>query len=136
MAGFTPKIPLIPSSVDGFYALTQNLRENTKQSLKMLVLTSPGERIMDPLFGVGAREYLFENLTDGLYRTFKARLNDQVARYLPIVDIIEVRFVDRNKNIVTDIAMESHTLAIQIKYSITNLNIYDSLFIEDITIGS
>jgi len=135
MAGFTPKIPLIPSSVDGFYALTQNLRENTKQSLKMLVLTSPGERIMDPLFGVGAREYLFENLTDGLYRTFKARLNDQVARYLPIVDIIEVRFVDRNKNIVTDIAMESHTLAIQIKYSITNLNIYDSLFIEDITIG-
>ena len=136
MAGFTPKIPLIPSSVDGFYALTQNLRENTKQSLKMLVLTSPGERIMDPLFGVGAREYLFENLTDGLYRTFKARLNDQVARYLPIVDIIEVRFVDRNKNIVTDIAMESHTLAIQIKYSITNLNIYDSLFIEDITTGS
>jgi len=136
MAGFTPKIPLIPSSVDGFYALTQNLRENTKQSLKMLVLTSPGERIMDPLFGVGAREYLFENLTDGLYRTFKARLNDQVARYLPIVDIIEVRFVDKEKNIVTSVTMESHILAIQIKYSITNLNIYDSLFIEDITIGS
>ena len=136
MAGFTPKIPLIPSSVDGFYALTQNLRENTKQSLKMLVLTSPGERIMDTLFGVGAREYLFENLTDGLYRTFKARLNDQVARYLPIVDIIEVRFVDKEKNIVTSVTMESHILAIQIKYSITNLNIYDSLFIEDITIGS
>ena len=136
MAGFTPKIPLIPSSIDGFYALTKNLRENTRQSLKMIVLTSPGERIMNPLFGVGARRYLFENFTEGLYRTFKARLNDQVARYLPIVKIIEVNFLDNGKNVVGNAAMESHVLSIEIKYSITNLNIYDSLFIEDITIGS
>ena len=63
MSGFTPKVPLHVSSKDGFYALTQNLRQNTKQSLKMIVLTAPGERIMNPLFGVGLRNYLFENFT-------------------------------------------------------------------------
>lgn len=135
MPGFTPKIPLIPSSTDGFYALTPNLRENTKQSLKMIVLTSPGERMMNPLFGVGARQFLFENFTEGLYRTFKARVIDQVAIYLPIVEIIDINFFDTGKNVITNASMESHVLSIEIKYSITNLNIYDSLFIEDITIG-
>jgi len=135
MPGFTPKIPLIPSSKDGFYALTQNLKENTKQSLKMIVLTSPGERVMNPLFGVGARNYLFENFTQGLYRTFKAKLNEQVSLYLPIVNIVDVNFVAPNKNVILNAAMEAHILSIEINYTITNLNIHDTLFIEDITIG-
>jgi|2_EtaG_2_1085320.scaffolds.fasta_scaffold46587_2 hypothetical protein len=135
MSGFTPKIPLVPSPTDGFYALTENLRENTKQSLKMIVLTSPGERIMNPLFGVGARQFLFEQFSENMYRTFQSNLTTQVKRYLPIVEIIEVQFFDTNKEEVANSSAEVNVLAIEIKYAITNLNIFDSLFIEDISIG-
>ena len=46
MSGLSLKLPVNISPVDGFYSLTKDLKENTKQSLKMIVLTSPGERIM------------------------------------------------------------------------------------------
>jgi len=135
MPGFTPKIPLAPSSIDGFYGLTKNLVENTKQSLKMIVLTSPGERVMNPNFGVGIRHLLFENFSDNLYRSFKGRLNRQIELYLPIVEILGVSFLDANKNILDASSPASNVLAIEIKYSITNMNIFDSLFIENISIG-
>jgi len=135
MSGFTPKVPLYVSPKDGFYGLTQNLRENTKQSLKMIVLTAPGERIMNPLFGVGLRRYLFENYSKNLDRTFQARLNDQVERYLPLVKIVDVKFLNSEKENSATSTMDPNILAIEINYAITNLNIYDSLFIEDITTG-
>ena len=59
MAGFAPKLPLARDTGDGF-ALIKNFENMIKQNLKMLVLTSPGERIMIPDFGVGLRRYLFE----------------------------------------------------------------------------
>jgi phage baseplate assembly protein W len=135
MSGFTPKVPLYVSSTDGFYALTQNLRENTKQSLKMIVLTAPGERIMNPLFGVGLRRYLFENYSKNLARSFQAKLNEQVERYLPLVKIIDVKFLNSERENSANSAMDPNILAIEINYAITNLNVYDSLFIEDITTG-
>ena len=135
MPGFTPKVPLHASPKDGFYALTQNLRENTKQSLKMIVLTSPGERVMNPLFGVGVRRYLFENYSKNLFRSFQAKLNEQVERYLPIVNIMDVKFLNSERESSANSSMDSNILAIEISYAITNLNIYDSLFIEDITTG-
>mgnify|MGYP003354002300 CR=1 FL=1 len=33
-----------------------------KQNFKILLLTNPGERVHFPKFGVGLRNYLFENL--------------------------------------------------------------------------
>jgi len=51
------------------------------------------------------------------------------------VEIIEVQFFDTNKEEVANSSAEVNVLAIEIKYAITNLNIFDSLFIEDISIG-
>tara|TARA_Y100000590_G_scaffold463283_1_gene629652 strand:+ start:1489 stop:1899 length:411 start_codon:yes stop_codon:yes gene_type:complete len=135
MSGFTPKVPLQLSPTDGFYSLTENLRENTKQSLKMIVLTTPGERIMNPLFGVGVRQYLFENYSENMFRSFQARLNDQVKKYLPLVNIINVNFLNSQREDSSNSSLDPNILAIEINYAITNLNIYDSLFIEDTTIG-
>ena len=59
--GLSPVIPLQKDSVDGFYVLTKTLAENTKQNFKNLLLTTPGERVMIPGFGVGLRNLLFDN---------------------------------------------------------------------------
>ena len=58
--GYSPKLPLQYDSIDGYYKLNKTLHEVMKQNIKMVVLTSPGERMMQPDFGVGLRNYLFE----------------------------------------------------------------------------
>ena len=59
MQGFSPKLPLSLDPRDGFL-LTKSLPEVVAQNLRMLILTSPGERVMIPAFGVGLYNYLFE----------------------------------------------------------------------------
>ena len=59
MAGLSPKLPMRRSFQDG-YLMNQTLKEVIQQNLKGLLLTSPGERVKDPLFGVGLRDFLFE----------------------------------------------------------------------------
>mgnify|MGYP000439218146 FL=1 len=62
MAGLSPKLPLTKDPQDG-YALNKEYVELVQQNLKMILLTAPGERIMEPEFGVGLRNYLFQNNT-------------------------------------------------------------------------
>jgi uncharacterized protein len=135
MSGITLKIPVSLSPQDGFYSLTKNLRENAKQAIKMVVLTAPGEKIMDPFFGVGIKQYLFEQFSDSLYKTVKGKIIQQVKLYVPYVTITDVIFLNTNKDIIERSDAEANVLAIEIKYAITNLNVFDSLFIEDIPTG-
>ena len=58
MPGLAVKLPLSRSSIDGNTLIKNNI-ERTKQNFKMLLLTIPGERIMDPRFGVGLKKYIF-----------------------------------------------------------------------------
>ena len=76
MSGISPKLPLSRDFEDG-YSLNKTLKDVARQNLKMLILTAPGERIMIPDFGVGLRNYLFENATEeGLY-DLKNRIIEQ-----------------------------------------------------------
>ena len=91
MAGRSPKLPLGRDPQDG-YALNKTIRQVARQNLKMLVLTSPGERIMLPEFGVGIRHYLFENATDEAFLTLRSRIIEQARIYLPYITINSVEF--------------------------------------------
>ena len=62
------------------------------QNLKMVVLTSPGERIMDINFGVGMRKYLFEMNDDITYASIASKIRSQVSRYLSFVEILKIEF--------------------------------------------
>ena len=65
--GISPKLPLTIDSRDGKYALNKTVRQAIAQNLKNLVLTAPGERIMNSDFGVGIRNYLFRDNATPLY---------------------------------------------------------------------
>ena len=122
MAGFSPKLPLTLDVDDG-YALTKDLKELAKQNFKNLVLTSPGERIMDPEFGVGIRSYLFENNSIQTQGRIDARVRSQVLKYLPYIDIESIEFnnVDVNPNV------SENFLGVRILYRIKKLAISDVL---------
>ena len=91
-SGLSPKLPLTTSDVFGAYNLNTTFEEVAKQNLQMLVLTMPGERMMDVNFGVGLRRFLFENNGTNTYTNIEAAIRDQVTRYLPYISIDDVSF--------------------------------------------
>ena len=74
------------------YSLTKNLKEVAAQNFKMLILTNPGERIMDVNFGVGIMGYLFENNSAETYDQIKSRIEQQTNRYLSYIKIRDISF--------------------------------------------
>ena len=95
MSGISPKLPLYIDPVDGI-ALNKTLKQMTRQNLKMIILTSPGERIMHPKFGVGLRRYLFMNNTQSTLSDINRKIEEQVRTYLPSVNIRSIRFLSEN----------------------------------------
>ena len=89
MQGISAKLPLSISEIDAAYTLTKTLKENTKQNFKMLLLTIPGERMMDPDFGVGLERFLFEMNDELTYSKISARLHEQIEKYMPFIAITD-----------------------------------------------
>ena len=127
MSGISPKLPLETNGTDGHYGLTKTVQEAAKQNLKNLILTSPGERVMDPSFGVGIREMLFEQNDEFARQKIFSRITDQVSFYLPYIEIINILFNDAQ----SDVSLDPNSLAIRLEYRIIPLNDLDLL---DITI--
>jgi phage baseplate assembly protein W len=125
--GYSPALPLRPDSVDGFYKLTKTLGEVTQQNLKMLILTTPGERIMHPEFGVGARNYLFDQ-TANTYQELNVEIVSQVRKYIPYIEIVDVVLYDVNLD-ETQVHnyRENQYMGLQIVYTIPNLALNDTL---------
>jgi phage baseplate assembly protein W len=95
VSGISPKLPLYTDPVDGI-ALNKTLKQMTRQNLKMIILTSPGERIMHPKFGVGLRRYLFMNNTQRTLSDINRKIEQQVRTYLPSVSIRSIKFFSEN----------------------------------------
>ena len=113
--GLSVALPLHISTLDGAYGLNKNLEDMASQNLKMVILTNPGERIMVPAFGVGVRRLLFEPATPGTISIVKDRIQQQVKKYLPYIDLINLRvFMSKT---------DATSLVIIIKYSIPAVNI-------------
>ena len=118
MPGLSPKLPLQRDQIDGFYALNKTHVELVKQNFRMLLLTSPGERMMDPDFGVGMRTFLFEQDAQILQDQIVSKINEQVKIYLPFIRVEEVNFFASSAG---ELDYNPNTLSVVIKYEIIPL---------------
>ena len=125
MAGIAPRLPLNRDDKDGFYALTKDFKENSKQNFKNLILTSPGERIMDPNFGVGIRNFLFENISQDAFSDAIARIHTQVEEYMPFISIIDVAFI--SPDVESGVGLDANGVQLIIEYEVTPIEEKDSL---------
>ena len=118
MASFSVALPLRRDTTDGF-VMIKKFKTLVRQNLKMLILTVPGERIMDPEFGVGLKTYLFQNFHEGTLAEIDAKVREQAAKFLPVVSIIGLSF-DQSR-------MDTNQIGIAIKFTIPNIGATDLL---------
>lgn len=64
-----------------------------KQSIRNLMLTDPGERLMQPNIGGGIRELLFEQMTPGTLKLMEENIVDTIEIYEPRAQLIDVRVI-------------------------------------------
>ena len=106
--GLSVALPLAINTTDGAYALNKDIESMASQNLKMVVLTNPGERIMQPAFGAGIRQLLFEPATRATVDIVRNRIQQQVSQYLPYIDLVQLQvFISEN---------DASSLVIAIKY--------------------
>ena len=87
-------------------------KEQVKSNLINLLLTTPGERLMNPTFGVGIRNLLFEQVIDK--ELIKNRIIDGAQVNIPEIEVTDV-FIKRENNETTP---EIHTVRISIYYKV------------------
>lgn len=105
--------PLIYDKSDGPYKTTKTMGDAIRQNLKVLFMTSPGERIMIQDFGIGIRRYLFENISTSLVSNIKERIATQISRFMPYIKInkLQVDFGQDSRN----------TLSISLGFSVSGV---------------
>ena len=103
------------------FAMTKNSLQQAHHNLKNLLLTSPGERAMQPEFGSKMRAICFEQIDDNLPVAVDTEVRNAVEKWLPYINIEEVNTLteeqDQNK-IYVEIKF-STTLSPQSKESVT-----------------
>ena len=87
-------------------------KEQVKSNLINLLLTSPGERVMNPSFGVGIRNLLFEQVIEK--ELIKNRIIDGAQLNIPEIEIVDL-FIKRENQETTP---EIHTVRIAIYYKV------------------
>ena len=78
----------VVEGVGGFFAKTDGA-QTTMSGLKQLLLTSKGERVMNPNFGTSLRKAVFEPFTSELMASLKSEVIFAIGKYHPEVEILD-----------------------------------------------
>ena len=79
----------------GLFPQSETTLEQAGSNIKNLLLTAKGERVMQPDFGSGLRELLFEQYTEDLTEQIKLEIQDTMSTWLPYITIASI---DVNQN--------------------------------------
>ncbi len=126
--GLSVALPLRIDPIDGAYGLNRTLTQVAAQNLRMVILTSPGERMMFPEFGVGIRRYLFEQNTTSTLGVIRSRIEQQVSTYLPYIRILDLS-IDSPEVVGSVVETDKSRVLIRIRYSVPSANVVSDLTI-------
>ncbi len=93
--------------------------DDIRQSLRIILGTDQGERVMRPDFGAGLRSFVFGPLSATMLQKIKSRTQDALVKWEPRIDVLQVK--------VTIDATERGKLLIDIQYRVRATNTLQNL---------
>lgn len=93
--GSTISFPFRPD-VRGTFVTTANRREQIEQAIRDVLETRQGERVMLPDYGIP--DFVFDVMDFGFAARLAYHLEKQIARYVPLVESVEVQSATDEKN--------------------------------------
>ena len=103
---------------NGYFDQSYDTLTQVKTNIINLLKTKKGERRMNPNFGSGLQEFLFEQITIDSSDIVEQIIRDQINTYIPNVTVnkVEMGLSNQEKNELTD----SYILYIKIQFTVNN----------------
>jgi len=105
----------IPFSNTSVFSSTYTTQEVIKTNLINYFLTNPGEIPLNPSFGAGLRNFLFEQISNVTVDNVRAFVQAKLETAFPMVQIDSLQVLTTQQ--------DNNTLIVQLKYYIPNSNI-------------
>ncbi len=100
--------------------ITYTTKEATKSNIFNFFLTGRRERVMNPTFGSGIREQLFEQITQGTVQNIEDIIKFGLNDYFPQITV---------NNLTVKTSPDQNIIQVYFSYSINNTNIQDEILI-------
>lgn len=80
----------LPFNAPGVFKSTYTTKDQIKSNLLNLLLTSVGERVMNPTFGTNLQKYVFEGITDENSELLINDLQNSINIFIPEITIVDM----------------------------------------------
>lgn len=112
--------PLLPTAVQGGLQYPE-LDESIRQSVKIILLTRPGEQLMRPNFGAGLNRFLHEPNTLITRRRIRDAVQSSLIRWEPRIVLNRVE--------VWEVEQHPDSLRVEIVYQIKRTGVMKSMML-------
>ena len=96
-------------------------KDSIKNNLINFFLTNPGERFLNPTFGGGLREFVFEQLSNDNVAFLQQDIENKIQQFFPNILITSLDILEN---------ADFNSINIELKYEVANTNITDIINIE------
>ncbi len=110
----------LPLNGNAVFKSNYQTKDAIKSSLINFFLTNPGERYLNPGFGGGLREFIFEQINNENLDFLREDINSKLSLNFPTLTIDDVILTGNS---------EENRITINIKYSVPSTNISDEIII-------
>jgi phage baseplate assembly protein W len=111
----------IPFSGDAVFISNYQTKDAIKNNLINFFLTNPGERPLNPTFGGGLRDFIFEQITEDNLNFLREDLNEKLSVYFPNVEVKDLTVTGQS---------DINQITVTLKYAVMNTTITDTLEIQ------
>ena len=108
----------IPFSSPGVFKPNYTTKEAIKNNLINFFLTNPGERPLNPSFGAGLRNFIFEQIVDDNLDFLKEEIQSGLDNFFPNINVINLDILKNE---------DTNEISVSMDYKIQNTGINDSL---------
>ena len=111
----------IPFSGPAVFISNYQTKDAIKNNLINFFLTNPGERFLNPTFGGGIRDFIFEQISTGNINFLKKDIETKINLYFPNIEVDSLEILSNP---------DSNLVRVELTYSVINTSISDNIEIE------
>lgn len=118
---FRPDVAIgldLPFNAEGVFRSTYQSKDALKNNLINYLLTNPGERVGNPNFGAGLRNFVFEQITEENLDFLEDKIQDDIRNNIPNINLQRVSVTANEDN---------NQITVGLFYSIARTGITDSV---------
>ncbi len=83
------KFPVGVDPTTGRIAMSE-FEQDIKESIRIIVTTAPGERVMRPEFGCGIHDLVFSTMSRATLGVFESRMRESIRQFEARVEIVKL----------------------------------------------